>query len=155
MIKKKTGFLLIESLAAIMILALAITTISQVLSAWVLRVHHSSNAVLAQVFLTSTTADLLTKDEDDFDLENLEQTLQKNIPGNIKGEPELKLSKVEILPESQLFSYKKYLLPFSSELVVKKDGRQAVFKLVGFKIIDTPAREEDLISTSTKAVGSP
>lgn len=140
---KNKGFLLPEALAAMMVLAISIATISQVVSKWISRIHYSSDSIWAQNFLEKATAELLKIDDNDL-LEERKEILLAALREETSLNLGLEIKALELGEGSKLESFSNFLKPMTATLTIEKDGKKDNFRLVTFKIIDTPVLQDSL-----------
>jgi hypothetical protein len=140
---KNKGFLLPEALASMMVLAVSIATISQVVSRWISRVHYSSDSIWAQNFLEKATAELLKIDGNDL-LEERKEELLVALREESSLNLGLEIKSLELGEGSKLETFSSFLKPITATLTIEKDGKKDKFKLVSFKIIDTPVLQDSL-----------
>lgn len=140
---KNKGFLLPEALASMMVLAVSIATISQVVSRWISRVHYSSDSIWAQNFLEKATVELLKIDDNNL-LEERKEELLVALREESSLNLGLEIKSLELGEGSKLESFSSFLKPITATLIIEKDGKKDKFKLVSFKIIDTPVLQDSL-----------
>jgi type II secretory pathway pseudopilin PulG len=125
---KNWGFMLIESLVTVIILGLAVGTITQVLSVRFRRMNQSSDAITAQLVLAKEMNTLLASPKVD--------AKESQLPDFGNHLATLEITEAKITEESDLHSFRNLIKPIHATIKLKTGTKDQCFKLLGFKLLN-------------------